>query len=295
MRALLILVATLSLIETNTADAQGSASEPPVVRRVDANVYTIDPPSSGGGTITVLVGDDGLLLVDASFWVDPQPVLQALKTISDKPVKYVVNTHCHRDHTAGNAAFQAAGATIVAHTNVQRRVEAQKCDGEVALATVAFDTALTLHFDDEEVRLIALPTGHSDGDVIVYFKNANVLATGDAFLTSALPFPSRYAGGNMLGVNEQLRRIVELFPGDAEIVPGHGPQATMTDVRRALDVLDQIRDVVARQVADGKNLAELTEMNLLEPWKDVLGEDGPQYLGWYYDFLTGPPDPRFQL
>ena len=296
MRALVFVgAATLGLIVGNTAGSQGSTRELLSIHRVGGNVYMIDPGSEGGGNITVLVGDDALLLVDASGWVDPQPVLKALKGLSDKPVRYVVNTHCHRDHTAGNAAFQAAGATIVAHTNLRRRVEAQKCDGEVALPTLSTDSKLTLHLDNEEVQVIALTAGHTDGDAMVYFKNANVLAAGDAFVSSELPSQSRYAGGNMLGVNEELRRIVELFPNDVKIVPGHGPQSAMSEVRGALKVLDGIRDAVARQVSQGKSFDQLNEMNLLEPWKGVLGEAGPRYLHWYFDFLTGPPDPKYQL
>jgi cyclase len=296
MRALVFVgAATLGLIVGNTAGSQESRSEQLSIHRVAGNVYMIDPGSEGGGNIAMLVGDHALLLVDASGWVDPQPVLKALKDLSDKPVRWVVNTHCHRDHTAGNAAFQAAGATIVAHTNLGRRVEAQKCDGEVALPTLATDNKLTLHLDNEEVQVIALPTGHTDGDAMVYFKNANVLATGDAFVSSELPSQSRYAGGNMLGVNEELRRIVELFPNDVNIVPGHGPQSGMSEVRGALKVLDGIRDAVSQQIAQGKSWDQLSEMNLLDPWKGVLGDSGTRYSRWYYDFLTGPPDPKYQL
>jgi glyoxylase-like metal-dependent hydrolase (beta-lactamase superfamily II) len=99
----------------------------------------------------------------------------------------------------------------------------------------------------------------------------------------------------MLGVNAQLRRIVELFPDDVKVVPGHGPKSAISDVRGALKVLDEIRDAIAQQIAHGKSLDQLNEMNLLEPWKGALGESGPRYLGWYYDFLNGPPDPKYQL
>jgi cyclase len=292
-------VALLGSIAGSTAESQNSPAQPLNVHRVAANVYMIDngtSDASGGGNIAVLVGNDGLLLVDAQGWDDPAPVLTALRTISDKPVSYVIDTHCHTDHTAGNAAFQRAGATIVAHANVRRRLDAKKCDNQVAPPTLTFDSRLTLHFDDEEVRVIALPTGHTDGDAIVYFKSANVAATGDAFVSSNLPAYSKYAGGDMLGVNVQLRRIVALLPGDVKIIPGHGPESVMRDVRAASTALDGMRDAIAEQIAKGKTLAQLRAMDVLEPWRDLIdGPNRPNYLQSYYDCLTGPPDPRFQL
>lgn len=294
MRSFLFVgAAILGLVVGRTAGSQGDSGGPLNVHRVGGNVYMLD--NGGGGNIALLVSHDGLLLVDAQGWDDPQPVLAALKTISDKPVRYVIDTHCHQDHTAGNTAFQRAGAMIVAQDNVRKRMEAKKCDKEVALPTLTFDTELTLHFDDEEVRVIALPTGHTDGDAIVYFKKANVVATGDGFLSSEMPGYSKYAGGNMLGVNEQLRRIVALLPDDVKIITGHGPQSSMNEVRRALKALDEMRDAIAEQVATGKTLDQLSKMNLLEPWADVLGADAPRYLRFYYDCVAGPPDPAFQL
>ncbi len=280
------------MIAGNAAESQGVKLN---AYRVAGNVYllnkgTLDSPD--GGSIAVLVGNDGVLLVNEQD--QEEPVLAALKTISDKPVRYVIHTGCD---TAGSAAFLRDGATIVARDKLRGRLAAKKCDARGAWPTLTFDSELTLHFDDEEVRVIGLPTGHTDGDALVYFKKANVAVTGDVFGVGYLPAYSKYAGGNALGVNEQMHRILALLPDDVKIIPGHGTRASLNDVRRASKALDEMRDAIAEQVAKGKTLDQLQEMNLLEPWKDLRGPvpGGPNLLKHYYDCLTGPPDPAFQL
>jgi cyclase len=300
MRALILAgVAILGLIVGGPSQSQGDSSPLPMFHLVARNVYVLEGKFNGhfyGGNVTVLVGDDGLLLVDAQGAADAQIVIDALKIISDRPIRYVINTHCHGDHTGGNVGLQHAGATIVAHDNVLRRMQEKKCDQPTALPTLTFNSELTLHLDDEDVRIVKLPTGHTDGDALVYFEKANVAATGDAFVSNELPQYSKYAGGNMLGMNEQLHNIVALLHEDVTIVPGHGPPASLRDVRQASKALDEIRDTVAAQVAKEKTLDQIQKMNLLEPWKELLeGSDGAIYAKYYFDCLTGYPDPKFQL
>jgi cyclase len=300
MRALMLAgIALLALIVARPAQSQGDSTPLPKFHLIARNVYMLEGKFNGhfyGGNVTALVGDDGVLLVDAQGSADAQTVIGALKTISDKPVRYVINTHCHGDHTGGNVGLEHAGATIVAHDNVRKRMQQKKCDQPTALPTLTFNSEITLHFDDEDVKIVKLPTGHTDGDAIVYFEKANAAATGDAFVSNELPQYSKYAGGNMLGMNEQLHNIVALLPADVKVVPGHGPLASLSELRRASQALDGIRDTVAAQVAKGKTLDQIQNMHLLEPWKDLVGEsDGAIYVKYYFDCLTGYPDPKFQL
>jgi cyclase len=289
----------LGLAVGGFAETQNNPSRPVRIHLVARNVYMLESEAakpSYGSNIAVLVGNDGLLLVDAQGSADAQSAIAALKTISDKPVRYVVNTHCHPDHTGGNAEFQRAGATIVAQENVRRRMEEGKCGQQTALPTLSFGNELTVHFDDEEVRIIKLPRGHTDGDAIVYFAKAHVVATGDAFTSNGLPEYSKAAGGNQLGTNDELHTIISLLPDDVKVIPGHGPLASMHEVRAASKALDGIRDVIAAQIAQGTTLDQLLAMKLLEPWKDfVEASDRPMYTRFYYDCLTSPPDPKFQL
>lgn len=305
------VLAILSLVGCDSACAQarnvpkGEFS----IRRVAGNVYMLEKGSSdsdGGSNIAVLVGSDGLVLVDAKVAPWHQMVLAALKKISDKPVRYVIDTHCHEDHTSGNAAFQREGATIIAHRNVRERLKAQSDCGPppgTGLPTVTFDSELTLYVDNEEVQIIKLPAGHTDGDALVYFKKANVVETGDAFIgggfvASMLPGPVKQDDGNMVGVIAALLRIVELIPADAKVIPGHGAESSMSDVRHSLQVLEGMENAIQRQIVAGKTLDEMLKMDVLSPWKDSYGEpcdfsrgscdhqDERSYVRGFYDALT---------
>jgi cyclase len=300
MRA--FVLAGIMVLGSTAAMAADSQTVKLEVQHVAGNVYVLhdpDPKNSSSSNVVALIGNDGLLFVNAQEW--DESVLSALKPIADKPVRYVIETQCD---SVDDESPQRAGATIVAHNNVRKRFELKKCfNDKAALPTLTFESELTLNFDAEDVRLIKLPTGHSDGDVIVYFTKAKVVAMGDMFYSRYLPGYTKYAGGNMLGLNDELHKVLALLPGDVKIIPGMGPLGSMNEVRRISKALDDMRDAIAAQVAKGKTLEQMREMNLLEPWKDLLFGDawrtgngrGPDYLKAYFDCLTGPPDPKFQL
>jgi cyclase len=257
--------------------------------RVAGNVYMLDNGTTdfgGGGNIAVLVGNDALVLVDAQSRANVDATVAALRRLSNRLIRYVIDTHCHGDHTGGNETFQREGAVVVAHINVLRRLERKKCDETSGFPTITFDTELTLYVDGEEVRVFALPTGHTDGDAIVYFKKANVVHTGDAFVSINVPFHSSYAGGSILGLTDSLRKIVTLVPDDAKVIPGHGPQASISDIRHTIRVLDEVEDAVSQQVGAGKTLDELRAANLLDPWKDSLGAELDFCLTEFYRALV---------
>lgn len=274
------------------------------VHRLAADVYMVYN-GFGGGNVAVLVGSDGLVLVDAEEEPRHQLLLAALKPLSDKPVRYVIDTHCHGDHTWGNAAFQRDGATVIAHRNVRKRLETESHCGPrpgTGLPTVTFDSELTLYVDDEEVRITKLPTGHTDGDAMVYFKKANVVETGDAFVSTGLPGPDKSKDGTYLGLIEALQTITRLVPEDAKVIPGHGEQASIADVRHSLQVLEGMRDAIETQIRAGKTLDEIRKMDVLRPWKNTFGEpcvphtpcdhlDAEFYLTRFYEALTAAPAP----
>ena len=284
MRKLLLAAVLPGLLLGYSAKSQGEVIG---VHRIAGNVFML------GNNVAALVGKDGVLLVKGQD--ADEPILSALKSLTDKPVRYVIETQCDE---LGSGPPHHASATIVAHENVRRRFAMRKCGNDTAvLPDLTFDSQLTLHFDDEEVRIIKLPTGHSDNDSIVYFKNANVVATGDAFEADLLMGYVKSAGGNMLGVTEELRRIVALVPADAKIIPGSGPEASISDVRTAIKTLDEMRDAVAVLVAKGKTLQQLKDLDVLSPWAAMISPPLTRdiYLKFFWDCLTGPPDPKFQL
>ena len=300
---LIALIAIHSLMVCDAACAQEQASPKREfsAHRVAGNVYMLD--GDGGGNITVLVGTDGLVLVDAHMEPQHQGVLAALKRLSDKPVRYVINTHCHGDHTWGNAAFQREGATVIAHRNVRERLAVQsKCGPRpgTGLPTMTFESELTLYVDDEEIQIIKLPVGHTDGDAVVYFKKANVVATGDAFFSTQLGGASRAQNGTMTGVIDELRKIASLVPEDARVIPGHGTPASIGDVRRSLKSLEGMRDAIEQPVRAGKTLDEIRKMNVLSPWNKEFGEpciphtpcdhlDSEYFLTMFHSALTAAP------
>ncbi len=301
---LIAVVALLSLIACDAAHSQEQATPKRefTVHRVAGNVYMLDY-GGGSSNVTVLIGSDSLVLVDAHMEPQHQMVLAALKQLSDKPVRYVIDTHCHGDHTWGNAAFQREGATVIAHRNVRERLATESNCGPrpgTGLPTVTFDSEMTLYVDDEEIRIIKLPAGHTDGDVLVYFKKANVVDTGDAFNSIQLPAASRTQDGTMAGIIDELRKIVSLVPEDAKVIPGHGAQASISDIRRSLKTLEDIRGAVERPVRAGKTLDEIRKMNVLSRWSDAFGEpciphtpcdhlDSEYYLTMFYQALTTVP------
>jgi cyclase len=281
------LIALIVIFSMVRCDAYSQGRNSPKgefsVHRVAGNVYMLDrgtSDSDGGANLAALVGSDGLVLVDAKEEPWHQMVLAALKQLSDKPVRYIIDTHCHGDHTWGNAAFQREGATVIAHRNVRERLAASSDCGPrpgTGLPTITFEDKLTLYVDDEEVQIIKLPAGHTDGDAMVYFKKANVVETGDAFIgpgfvSSRLPGPSTTDGGNMLGVIDALRTMLERIPADAKVIPGHGGEASMSDVRHSQQVLEGMQNAIQRQVRAGKTLDEILKMDVLSPWKDSYGE-----------------------
>jgi glyoxylase-like metal-dependent hydrolase (beta-lactamase superfamily II) len=167
---------------------------------------------------------------------------------------------------------------------------------------VSFDSELTLYVDDEEIRISKLPAGHTDGDVMVYFKKANVVNTGDAFVSGGLGGASSAQDGTMTGVIDELRKIVSLVPEHAKVIPGHGAQASIGDVRRSLKTLEGIKAAIEPPVRAGKALDEIRKMNLLSAWKDAFGEpcirhapcdhlDSEYYLTMFYRALTAVPAP----
>jgi glyoxylase-like metal-dependent hydrolase (beta-lactamase superfamily II) len=275
------------------AQDQGRTGVVAGVHHVAGGVYMLDTDTTKfeGGNVAALLGDDGILLVDTSSFSGIKAIDAALNHLSDKPVRYVINTHCHGDHWAGNAAFQAAGATVIAQDNVLKRLEQKKCDGVThGLPRITFATSLSLRFDGEEVTAIKVPTSHTDGDAIVYFKKANVVETGDVFVSIGLPFRSKYAGGDILGIADALREIVRRVPENAKVIPGHGPLSTIGDIRRAIRILDEMRDAISLQIKNGKTLDDLRVMQVLNPWKDAIGADAEEsFLRDFYGALTGVP------
>jgi len=274
------------------------------VTKVAGSVYMLE---GAGGNIGASVGDDGIVIVDDQYAPLAEKIQAALKGITDKPVRFIINTHYHGDHTGGNAYFQKQ-APIIAHDNVRKRLETGGAAGnggsvhmdvkpspKEALPIITFDHDVTVHLNGEDIRALYFPAGHTDGDSIIFFPKSNVVHMGDDFVTYGFPFIDIDSGGSIDGMIQGVEKVMGQVPADVKIIPGHGPVSSLDDVRAYLAMLKATRDVVVKALQDGQSLDQMKQAKLLSPWKKYSGgfinEDA--FLETLYNSLTGQKNGKF--
>jgi glyoxylase-like metal-dependent hydrolase (beta-lactamase superfamily II) len=222
-------------------------------------------------------------------------------------VRFVINTHYHGDHTGGNAYFQKQ-APIIAHDNVRKRLESGGAAGngssvhmdvkpaaKEALPIITFDHDVTVHLNGEDIRALFFPAGHTDGDSIIFFPKSNVVHMGDDFVTYGFPFIDVDSGGSINGMIDAGEKVIGQLPPDVKIIPGHGPISNLDDVRAYLTMLKATRDLVSKEIKDGKTLDQMKQAKILEPWKKYSGEfiSEDAFLETLYNSLTGQKNGKF--
>jgi cyclase len=220
-----------------------------------------------GGNIGLSVGKSGTYLIDDQYAPLSDKVLGAVRAITPDPVRFVVNTHWHGDHTGGNENMGRAGALLVAHENVRRRMSTEQFTAafnsktppspEGALPVVTFADAITFHWNGDEIRVYHVPPAHTDGDAVVHFVKANVVHTGDLFFNGGYPFVDVSSGGRIDGVIAAAERILGGIDDTTRIIPGHGPVGTKADLQAYRNVLKTLRDRIAKLKAEGKGRDEV--------------------------------------
>ena len=215
-----------------------------------------------GGNIGVSYGEDGTILIDDQFAPLTEKIQTAVSTLGAQPVKFLVNTHWHYDHTGGNENLGKAGAVIMAHDNVRVRMAAgqgdQKPSAKVALPVVTYADGLKLHLNGEEVRVMHMPAGHTDGDSIVHWTKSNVIHMGDLFfLKMSFPFVDASSGGNVRGVIAAADKVLAMADDQTKIIPGHGAVATKADLKQYRDMVAQIVAKVETSAKAGKTLEQI--------------------------------------
>jgi len=305
MRKTSILVAGL-LLACGLAAAQDQdfSKVQMKVSKVAGNVYMIE---GAGGNIGASVGEDGIVVVDDQYAPLADKIQAALKGITDKPVRFIINTHYHPDHTGGNAYFQKQ-APIIAHDNVRKRLEEGGTAGnggsmhfesqpqpKEALPIITFDHDVTVHLNGEDIRALYFPAGHTDGDSIIFFPKSNVVHMGDDFVTYGFPFIDVDAGGSINGMIDGVEKVIAQVPADVRIIPGHGPISSLDDMRAYLAMLKATRDVVANALKDGKTLDQMKQAKILDPWKKYSGQfiSEDVFLETLYNSLTGQKNGKF--
>ena len=235
------------------------------------NMYMLLGP---GGNIGVSVGDDGVFIIDDKFARFADQIISEIKGVTDQPIRYVVNTHYHGDHSGANAQMKEVGATIMAHDNVRKRMgltfentafgRTVKATDPSLWPTLTFSQTATLHFNGQTVTIIHTPSAHTDGDSIIYFKKANVLHMGDNFFNGMFPYIDIDGGGSLQGMIDSHQIGLSMIDDETKIIPGHGPLAKKADLEKTQQLLKDIQNRVKTEISKGASLEEILKKDLLK-------------------------------
>jgi len=271
MRNALVILA-VSLAASAFAQQQDFSKVEMKVVKITDSVYMLQ---GAGGNIGVSVGNDGIVIIDDEFAPLVPKIRQALKAITTKPVKYIINTHYHGDHTGGNAAFSHDGP-IIAHDNARKRLESgtKTAFGTVppapkdALPIVTFNDRATLHVNGEDLRLVHLPHGHTDGDVMVIFTKSNVVHLGDDYFLGSFPFVDLDNGGSVRGLIANLDQIYPTLDEDVKIIPGHGGLGDKPNINEWMNMLKGTVAIMNEAIQRGETLQEVLKKQTLVAWSN---------------------------
>jgi cyclase len=220
-----------------------------------------------GGNIGVCVGPEGVLVIDDQFAPLTDKIMAAIKAISDKPVRFLFNTHFHGDHTGGNENFGKAGVAIIAHDNVRKRMSVEQYNAifdrrtppapDVALPIVTFNDSVTFHIGGEEITCFHVPNAHTDGDAIVWFPKDNVVHMGDCLFNGFYPVLDVSGGGSIAGMIAAAERMLKVINADTKVIPGHGPLASRKDLEAFRDMMTTAQKRVKEMIAQKKSLDDI--------------------------------------
>jgi len=232
--------------------------------KLSDNVYMM---TGAGGNLGVSVGEDGVFLIDSQFAPLTPKIQAAIAALSPKPVRFMLNTHWHFDHTGGNENLGKAGTVIIAQENVRKRLSSEgfiaflgmktKPSPAIALPIITFTRDASFHLNGEDIRATYAPAAHTDGDSVVHFTRSNVTHMGDTFFNGLYPFIDTSSGGSVAGVLAAVDRELKAAGDNTKIIPGHGPLATKADLKAYRDMLAAVSGKVAAQIKQGKKLEEV--------------------------------------
>ena len=255
------LVLVVVLVFSNTYAQQDFSNVQITTTHVAGNVYMLQ---GSGGNIGVSAGPDGILIVDDQFAPLTDKIIAALNKLNSGELQFILNTHYHGDHTGGNEILGKT-APIISHTNTRKRLLDQP---KSAIPVITFDDAASIHFNGEEIKAVHYPTGHTDGDLIIFFTESNVVHMGDDFFVGRFPYVDIAGGGNAEGLLKNIETAIATFPADVKIIPGHGPLADVDDLKTYHAMLVETIGIIKESKADGMSLEEIQNHGLPAKYED---------------------------
>jgi cyclase len=250
-----IAALALACFSSNAQNIDFAATQIQTVKIADG-IYVL-MGGAAQGNILVSTGPDGIFLVDSMYAPMHQKIMDALSAISNQPIRFLVNTHLHGDHTAGNEAMAKLGAAIISHENMRKRMAAQP-NAQPGLPVVTYTGNMTLHFNGEEIYIYHPAPAHTDGDSIIYFRHANVMHVGD--VPSSLRYPNIGVndGGSVDGMIAAAQQVMTIANENTKIIPGHlGPVVGFNEIRQQLVMFTAVRDRVSSAIRAGKTLEQV--------------------------------------
>jgi len=256
------------LLLSSTAHAGES---PVTAEKLSDHVYVL---FGQGGNIAASVGDDGIYIIDDQFAKLSDDIKKTISDLKPGSAEFVINTHHHGDHTGGNENFAKAGAHVIAHDNVHKRLEAQHGEGSDFLPRISFGHDLKLHFNNEHAHVVHYAHAHTDGDSVVFFSNDNIVHMGDIYFNfGSLPFVDVDSGGSVDGILAAVDDVVKQIDDNTQVIPGHGKVSDRSGLIAYGKLVQNAKDVMLKAMQNNASLDQVLKA-------DPLAELGLEYAGW---------------
>ena len=272
-------VPAIAALAAGIALAQDFSKVEVKTTRITQTTYML---TGAGGNMGLSVGSDAVFLIDDQFAPLTEKITAAIAQITPKPVRFVVNTHWHYDHTGGNENLGKSGVIIVAHENVRKRMSSEQfiefmrtnvpASPATALPVVTFPGTMTFHLNGDEMRVIHMPRAHTDGDAIVHFVKSDVIHMGDIYFNGFYPFIDTSSGGTVAGVIAACDQVLGMATDKTRIIPGHGPLSSRAELKAYRDMLATVLGRVEKLIGEGRKLEEITAAGVSKDFDEKWGK-----------------------